>query len=262
MDHQTVKPSRSILTAAVCVLLAAPLAAAFGGTLGSSEEATFKSSRPLPQDKDEVLSMVQESMHEIGVKSVDRENGVVVSNYYHHTVGPNRFRTLVTAVVTRRAEGGTVLQVKAQRELLMDALTPGVFQGVQRWQKVGSHGPVEEEIISRVEKAAGVWVDPEKEAMREAADEALQAAGGLPPGAAVDSGAWKEIEDLKQERRQILAPIEALDRRALDILYSGDPSGNQGELDKIREERNQLWEDARPRVMELDKRILELVLSE
>jgi hypothetical protein len=240
---------------ALVVMAAAPLQAG----LGSAKEAGFLSTRTLPQSKEEALEMIIQVLEEpVGVAAVDSEAGRVVSERYYHRVGANRFRTQVTVQVTRRSEG-TVAGVRAQREILMEALNPGVVHTVEKWQMVGSHDAVRDDIIERIEKAAGVWMDPEEAALREAV-KSVAGEGGVVAG--VSAGIWEEIAKLKEERRNLLAPIRALDEKALKIVYSGELESRQEELASIRSERNRVWEETRPRIIELDRRILELVLSE
>lgn len=239
---------------------AAPLAAG----LGRAEEAEFRASRTLPVERDQAIEIVREALAPIGVDSVDRARGRVESEPYRHNVGGSTFRTIVTAVVTRRASG-VVVEVRAQRELLMETLSPGVFTPSARWRKVGTHEAILEDVLQRIEKAAGVWVDPEQEAMQEAARQAMQAAGGVvaPEGSSeLAPGAWQEIARLKEERKQLLEPIRALDEQALAIVYAGETESRRAELDAIRTQRNRLWEETKPRLVELDRRILELVLAE
>jgi len=256
MDHQEAVRVRCeiLLVLALAVGAVSPLAAA----LGAPKEADFDATRTLPQEKEEVLEFVIQALEPIGVATLDSDIGRIVSEYHYHRVGPNRFRTEVTVVVTRRSEG-TVAEVRAQREILMEALSPGVVHTVEKWQMVGSHDAVREDIIDRIEKAAGVWVDPEEAALREAV-KAVAGEGGVVAG--VSAGIWEEIAKLKEERRGLLAPIRALDKKALKIVYSGELEARQDELESIRSERNRVWKETRPRIIELDRRILELVLSE
>jgi hypothetical protein len=259
VDHQEAVSSRGALLSVLVLALAIGAAGPAAAGLGSAKEAEFASTRILPQGKEEVLELVYQALDEpVGVASMDSETGRVESEYYYHRVGANRFRTKVTVIVTRRSEG-TVAGVRAQREILMEALNPGVVHTVEKWQMVGSHDPVRDDIIERIEKAAGVWIDPEEAALREAV-KSVAGEGGVVAG--VSTGVWEEIAKLKEERRGLLAPIRALDEKALKIVYSGELEPRQDELEAIRSERNRIWEETRPRIIELDRRILELVLSE
>jgi hypothetical protein len=238
------------------VLLAGPLLAAAPGvpallpaSPGRPAEAAFQPTRPLPVTPEQALALVEREMADLGVDHVDGERGEVASRWRRAQVGPNTYRTRAVAVVTRRAEG-TVVSVKAQREVLMEALTPGAFRPVERWGTAGSDARLAADLVARIEKAAGLE------------ETSPPAAGGEAPVLPLPSAAWEEIGRLKEERASLLQPVRRLDEQALEILYSGALDERREELDRIRGERQRLWESAMPRLMEIDRRILELVLEE
>lgn len=217
------------------------------GSLNRVGEATFKASRLLPLPPEEVLPLMEAAMGEMGVDYVDRERGEVVSNHQKIQGGPNTFRRRIIAVATRRSEG-TIVNVKAPKEVLMDALTPGAFRPVERWRELGSDEVLEQRFLAELESSAGLEAAPAP-----LPEGAVSAA--LPPQ-------WAEIQELKEERAALLAPIRALDERALAILYAEGLDERRDELDGIREERERLWSDTLPRLKEIDRRILELVLAD
>jgi hypothetical protein len=237
---------KRFVPAILFLLLAAPCAA----SLNQPGEAKFKATRLLPLPPDEVLPILEGAMEEIGVDYADPERGEVVSRYQRLQMGPNTFRRRIIAVATQRS-GGTIVNVKAPSEVLMDALTPGAFRPVERWRVVGSDTTLEQEFIAQVESAAGLEASP--------APGESGAPGAAP---AVLPLAWAEIQKLKEERAALLAPIRGFDERALAILYAEDLDERRAELEGIREERERLWSEALPRLKEIDRRILELVLAE
>lgn len=225
---------------------------AFAG-LGKAREASFRESPDLPLSVEKAFDAALAALRPYGVRQSDVGRGQITSDPIQEDLGPNRYRTTVLCVVQKKGEGSRV-SVRAQKEILMDALTPGVFAPAQKWQMVGDNRRIAGAVLNAILRTAGV--SPEKAA------EGSPSQAPAPSAAAPLPANWEQIQALKAQRNVLMAPIRELDKKVLEILYSPDSDKRQRELASLKDQRMRHWEQIKGRVLEIDQKILELTLQE